>query len=226
MLTDNHSRPAILFDLDGTLVDTVYQHVHAWSRAFNKFGITLPSWEIHRRIGMSGHSMIQQVLRKYKPKGRPVNMARLEGEHDAAFAKAIKSIRPLPGAQELLRHLDRTGVAWAIATTGGNAATRRLLKVLKVPTPTVVTGDDVKQAKPSPDVFVEAASRLNAGLEQCIVVGDSVWDTLAGVRGKALAVGLLSGGYSKDELNQAGAFRVYADPAEMLDSLEDLGLQK
>jgi phosphoglycolate phosphatase-like HAD superfamily hydrolase len=121
--------------------------------------------------------------------------------------------------------LSKSGIQWAIATTGDRKQTARLLKNLKLPQPiVVVTGDDVIKAKPSPDVFVLAAKRLGVPVENCIVVGDSPWDMLAAGRRRALGVGLLSGGYSKGELEEAGAFRVYADPAELLLHIEDLGI--
>ena len=127
--------------------------------------------------------------------------------------------------KELLRFLTRRGIRWAIATTGGRKATDRLLKKLKFPsTVPVVTGDDVAKAKPAPDVFMLAADRLGIPIGNCIVTGDSVWDVLAAARKSALGVGLLSGGYGREELERAGAFRVYADPSDMLLHIEDLGI--
>ena len=125
----------------------------------------------------------------------------------------------------MLRHLSHLGVGWAIATTGGKEQTKRLLRTLRIPSKAVVvTGDDVATGKPAPDIFVSAAKRLGVPVENCVVVGDSVWDMLAAGRRRALSVGLLSGGYSQSELEQAGAFRVYEDPADMLEHIEDVGL--
>jgi HAD superfamily hydrolase (TIGR01509 family) len=215
--------PAFLFDLDGTLTDTAYEHVVAWSDALKSVGISIPSWKIHRRIGMSGQSLMRQVMRQHKH--RKVNLEKLEGKHAALFERRIQHVRPLPGAEELLRHLTQRGVSWAIATTGSRAQTKRLLQGLRIPPNTkVVTGDDVEKAKPSPEIFVTAAERLNVPIEHCIVIGDSVWDMLAAGRRRALGVGVLSGGYSQAELEQSGAFRVYADPADMLEHIEDLGI--
>jgi HAD superfamily hydrolase (TIGR01509 family) len=111
-------------------------------------------------------------------------------------------------------------VRWAIATTGGRRQTKRMLRRLKIQAKVVVTGDDVERAKPSPEVFVLAAQRLGVPIENCVVVGDSVWDMLAAGRSKALGVGILGGGYSQEELERSGAFRVYADPSEMLLTLK------
>jgi HAD superfamily hydrolase (TIGR01509 family) len=217
--------PAILFDLDGTLIDSVYEHVMAWAASLLSVGIVVPNWKIHRRIGMNGRAMVFQLLREPEVGRRTMKIGPLEEKHDAAFSKAVSNIRLLPGARELLRYLSQSSILWAIATTGNRKQTTGLLRDLKVPPHTVViTGDDVMKGKPSPDVFVLAAKRLGVPIENCIVVGDSPWDMLAAGRRRALGVGLLSGGYSKEELEEAGAFRVYGDPAEMLLHIEDLGI--
>jgi HAD superfamily hydrolase (TIGR01509 family) len=221
----NSFNPAILFDLDGTLVDTAYEHVLAWSEALNGAGIAVPKWKIHRRIGMSGRSLVQQVVREHRSRRGKLNIEELEKKHDAVFSKLGKRVQILPGARELLRRLTLLRVRWAIATTGGQSQTKKLLGALSLPGKTVVvTGDDVARAKPSPDIFVQAAERLGVPIENCIVVGDSIWDMLAAGRRRALSVGLLSGGYSKEELEQSGAFRVYSDPSDMLEHIEDLGV--
>jgi HAD superfamily hydrolase (TIGR01549 family) len=226
MKAERSNNPAILFDLDGTLIDSVYEHVLAWAAALRSVDIVIPNWKIHRRIGMNGKSMVSQLLREPEVKRRTVKVEPLEEKHDAAFSKAVNDIRLLTGARELLRYLSKSGIRWAIATTGNRKQTTRLLRDVKVSSHTVViTGDDVIKAKPSPDVFVLAAKRLGVPIEDCIVVGDSPWDMLAAGRRRALGVGLLSGGYSKGELEEAGAFRVYADPSEMLLHIEDLGIE-
>jgi HAD superfamily hydrolase (TIGR01509 family) len=213
----------MLFDLDGTLVDSVYEHVAAWSRALRTEGILLPTWKIHRHIGMSGKSFVRELLRETWPRRRQVEIDLLEKKHDAEFQKM--QLELLPGARELLKHLEKIRLRWAIATTSSKKQTNRLLKGLQIPKHVpVVNGDDVKNAKPSPDVFVAAAERLGVPIGDCIVIGDSTWDVLAAGRKSALGVGLLSGGYGQEELERAGAFRVYADPADLLVHIEDLGI--
>ena len=225
-MSQKSTDPGLLFDLDGTLVDTAYQHTLAWSTAFSRAGIYVPLWKIHRRIGMSGRSLMQQLLREHRGTVPKRDFDKLESLHDAAFKKLTADVRPLPGAKELLRHLTRIGARWAIATTGGRKQAEKLLRLLSISKDAViVTGDDVAKAKPSPDIFLAAAQRLKLPIEHCIVVGDSVWDMLAAGRRRALAVGILAGGYGEAELSQSGAFRVYADPAAMLEHLEDLGLE-
>jgi HAD superfamily hydrolase (TIGR01549 family) len=217
--------PAVLFDLDGTLIDSVYQHVQAWHETLRDAGITTPIWKIHRRVGMSGKSFLREMLREIAPKRRGMRLTALEKGHDKRFGRMIPTLKALPGANELLQHLHRSGVRIAIATTGNRKQTLLLLRKLRLPSGTpIVTGDDVEHAKPSPDIFVAAAQSLKVPIHDCIVVGDSVWDLLAAGRKGALGVGLLSGGYGPDELERAGAFRVYCDPADMLLHLEQLGL--
>lgn len=215
--------PAFLFDLDGTLIDSVYEHVAAWSLALRSEGISLPNWKIHRHIGMSSSSFIKELLRETASDRVRPKIDVLDQKHDAEFEKM--RLQTLPGAQNLLNHLEQVGIPWAVATTGGKRQTERLLRRFSIPKRVpVVNGDDVKNAKPSPDVFVKAAQELGVPIGDCIVIGDSVWDVLAAGRKSALGVGLLSGGYSQEELERAGAFRVYADPADLLVHIEDLGV--
>ncbi len=110
--------PAILFDLDGTLVDSVYQHVLAWREALEEAGIELSVWRIHRRIGMSGGLFVNALLRETGHRVTAEEAARLQGHHAEAYARQIAQVRPLPGARELLTYLSRVGVPWAIATSG------------------------------------------------------------------------------------------------------------
>lgn len=215
---------AFLFDLDGTLLDSVYQHVLSWREALEAHDIQLSVWKIHRKIGMSGGLFTQGLLRET---GRPLSpelIAAVQEAHAEAYQRRMDQVRPLPGAQELLDHLSSVQVPWAVATsgrTGSAAAARRFLDIpLDIP---VVTRDDVEHAKPDPDLFTEAARRLGVAIEEAVVVGDSVWDLLAARRARALGVGLLSGGYGEDELIRAGAYRVYADPSDLLAHLDEVG---
>jgi HAD superfamily hydrolase (TIGR01509 family) len=218
--------PAFLFDLDGTLVDSVYQHVLAWREALEAAGIELAVWRIHRRIGMSGGLLANALLRET---GRPLSgedIARLQRLHADAYARQVSQIRPLPGARELLSYLSRVKVPWAIATSGKLDSAHPALKTLPLePHVPVVTRDQVQYAKPDPDLFLEAAARLGVAITDAMVVGDSVWDMLAARRARALGVGLLSGGYGEDELQRAGAYRVYQDPADLLHHLDEVGVR-
>ena len=218
--------PALLFDLDGTLVDSVYQHVLAWREALERAGISLAVWRIHRRIGMSGGLLVNALLRET---GQPVTREQtdqIRRYHAEAYARLVGQVRPLPGARELLEHLTRTGVPWAIATSGWRESAQPALDMLSVGADVpVITRDQVRYAKPDPDLFLAAARGLGIPVESAVVVGDSVWDLLAAQRAHALGVGLLSGGYGEDELVRAGAYRVYEDPADLLRHLDELGVR-
>ena len=218
--------PASLFDLDGTLVDSVYQHVLAWRQALELAGIELSVWRIHRKIGMSGGLFANALLRET---GRPVSAElaeQLQQLHSRAYPSYAREVRPLPGARELLGTLSAHGVPWSVATSGRLASAQPALAALQVPEGVpIVTRDQVAHAKPDPDLFLVAAERLGVDIEHSVVVGDSVWDLLAARRARALGVGLLSGGYGHDELQAAGAYRVYEDPADLLRHLDEVGVR-
>ena len=221
------SSPAFLFDLDGTLMDSVYQHVLAWRDALEGAGIELSVWRIHRRIGMSGGLFLNALLRETGRRMSDEETARVLKIHKESFARQVKGVRPLPGARELLTYLTKARVPWAIATSGRLESAKPMLESLGVPEGVpVVTRDQVEHAKPDPDLFLAAAGRLGVSVEESIVVGDSVWDLLAARRAHALGVGLLSGGYGEDELQQAGAYRVYQDPADLLKHLDEVGVRE
>ena len=216
---------SFLFDLDGTLVDTVYQHVLAWQDALETEGIKLSVWRIHRKIGMSGGLLTNMLLRETGLEIDSHRMERLQRLHAQAYNRRSANIQPLPGARELLAYLTQAKIPWAIATSGRMETARPVLETLGVDfgRVTIVTRDQVKYAKPDPDVFLTAAERLGIAIETASVVGDSVWDMLAARRAWALGIGVLSGGYGQEELERAGAYRVYEDPADLLRHIDEVG---
>jgi HAD superfamily hydrolase (TIGR01509 family) len=225
-LATSKSSPAFLFDLDGTLVDSVYQHVLAWREALEKSGIELAVWRIHRRIGMSGGLLIDALLREIGRRVTKTEAEHLAQLHEDAYARLRLQVRVLPGTLDLLASLTRAGVPWALATSGRPASAKPMLELLKLgPEVQVITRDQVDRAKPDPDLFLAAAKSLGVPISQAVVVGDSVWDLLAARRANALGVGLLSGGYGQDELERAGAYRVYQDPADLLQHLDEVGVR-
>jgi len=218
--------PVFLFDLDGTLVDSVYQHVLAWREALEQAGIELSVWRIHRRIGMSGGLFVNALLRETGHRVTADEAARLQQLHAKSYARLVQTVRPLPGARDLLAYLTERGVPWAVATSGRIESAKPALDTLGIPASVpIVTRDQVTHAKPDPDLFLAAAERLGASIETAVVVGDSVWDLLAARRARALGIGLLSGGYGQDELERAGAYRVYEDPAGLLRHLDEVGVR-
>ena len=215
---------AFLFDLDGTLVDSVYNHVRAWHLALREEGIDLSVWRIHRKIGMSGGLFVNQLKRELGIELDEATIQRLRARHAEQFLALSGEVVPLPGAAELLQALSDLGLPWAIATSGRMETASANLKSLGVDREraVVVTRDQVNYAKPDPDLFVEAARRLGTDPRGSYVIGDSIWDMIAAARCGALGIGLLSGGYGQEELERAGALRVYDDPADMLIHLDEL----
>jgi phosphoglycolate phosphatase-like HAD superfamily hydrolase len=226
--TDDAGVAGFLFDLDGTLVDSVYQHVLSWHEALHTEGIELAVWRIHRRIGMSGGLFTNALFRELGRELTDELRERLRQLHNAAFRQRAPQIRPLPGARDLLDYLTAKRVPWAIGTSGRMESARVTVGKLgldadKIP---MVTRDQVRYATPDPDLFLAAADRLKIDVRNSVVVGDSVWDLLAARRASALGVGLLSGGYGQDELERAGAYRVYEDPKDLLKHLDEVGVRR
>jgi HAD superfamily hydrolase (TIGR01549 family) len=216
---------ALIFDLDGTLVDTVYPHVYAWQRALAEAGMPLDGWRIHRKIGMSGGLFTRAVAREI---GRELSAEEAEAvqqRHGEIFRELEPTRRALPGAGALLGRLRAEGVPHGIATSGRRPEIDASLDALGAPSDMVVVArGDVVRAKPEPDLFLTCADRLGVEPEDAYVVGDAVWDLLAARRARMLSVGLLTGGYGEAELGAAGAFRVYRDAAELDASLDELGV--
>jgi HAD superfamily hydrolase (TIGR01509 family) len=219
---------SFLFDLDGTLVDSVYDHVMAWNAALEGEGIQVSVWRLHRRIGMSGGLFAKALARETGIDLDEALITRLRAGHAKYYNSISGNTRPLPGARALLAYLTENGLPWAIATSGRMATAGPVLKILgvdpdKVP---VITRDLVAYAKPDPDLFLAAAEKLGVEIEGAMVVGDSIWDMLAAQRAGALGIGYLSGGYGTNELERAGAYRVFDDPADMLRHIDEVGGRK
>jgi HAD superfamily hydrolase (TIGR01509 family) len=216
---------ALIFDLDGTLVDTVYAHVFTWQQALAEAGMPIDGWRIHRRVGMSGGLFTRAVAREL---GRPISEEEalaLQRRHAELFEQMMPERRPLPGAVELLRHLREAGIMHGVATSGARPQINASLEALGIGADTVVIErGDVARAKPEPDLFLACAERMRVSPQECYVIGDAVWDLLAARRANILGIGLLSGGYGEGELTSAGAYRVYRDPAELDASLDELGV--
>ncbi|HET7842660.1 MAG TPA: HAD family hydrolase [Xanthomonadales bacterium] len=216
---------ALIFDLDGTLIDTVYAHVFAWQRALAESGLPVDGWRIHRRIGMSGGLLARQLGREL---GREVSEAEgkaLQARHGELFRELLPERKPLPGAVELMRYLQEHELKFGIATSGRRPEIDASLDALGIgPGVPIVQRSDVARAKPEPDLFFACQRKLGVEPRDCYVIGDAVWDLLAARRAGMLSIGLLTGGYGEDELAKAGAYRVYRDAAELHRSLDELGV--
>jgi HAD superfamily hydrolase (TIGR01509 family) len=216
---------ALIFDLDGTLVDTVYGHALAWQQALAEAGIHTDAARLHRRIGMAGELLVEESMREA---GRHLSAAATKAaddRHAELFAQSTPRPRPLEGAVSLLQKLRESRVAHGIATSGKRDGIQPAINALGLPHGTIIVdGSSAQQAKPEPDLFIQCQERLGAAETDCFVVGDATWDVLAARRAGMLAVGLLTGGDGEDELYRAGAFRVYRDPQELLRSISHLGI--
>jgi HAD superfamily hydrolase (TIGR01509 family) len=215
---------AFIFDLDGTLVDTVYAHVFAWQQALLEAGIAIDGWRIHRRIGMSGGLFTRAVGREIGRDLTAEETVICKRRHGEIFLQLLPVRKPLPGAVELLEFLHVSKIPFGIATSGGYPEINKSLDALKIrPGTVVIDRSNVQRAKPEPDLFFACQEKMGVRIDECYVVGDAVWDILAARRAGMLSIGLLSGGYGEDELSKAGAFRVYRDALELLQSLDELG---
>ncbi len=209
----------IVLDVDGTLVDTVYHHVRAWDDAFAAVDVDVPSWRVHRAIGMAGDRLVTEVA------GEAVEREhgdRVRAEHDASFEQMLARVRALPGARDLLVELRRRGLNVVIATSGRPEDAERLLELVDGNdlAHEQSTSADAEESKPAPDIV--DASVEKAGGDTAIVVGDAVWDIqAAAARGRA-SIGVLTGGISEAELRSAGATFVYGDTADLLAHLDDI----
>lgn len=217
-------KTSFIFDLDGTLTDSVYQNVAAWKEALDSEDIPLAMWRIHRKIGMSGGLMLKSLSRETGMDITEAQAKQLSQKHAAAYERLKGQIIALPGAVELLKTLSQSGLKWCIATSGGRDTASINLEALGIDIDaiTLITRDDVKYGKPDPDLFLAGAARLNVPIDECLVVGDAIWDMLAARRCKATGIGLLSGGYDIAELQKAGALRVYEDPLDLLNHIDEV----
>jgi HAD superfamily hydrolase (TIGR01509 family) len=175
---------------------------------------------------MSGGLLVNALARETGHKISREDVERIQRVHAEAFRRYSAQVHPLPGAPELMAYLAKAGVPHAIATSSYQESAGRSVKMLGVgPDIPLITRDQVARAKPDPDLFLAAAERLGVPIENSVVVGDSIWDLLAARRARAIGVGLLSGGYGEQELERAGAYRVYQDPADLLAHLDEVGVR-
>jgi HAD superfamily hydrolase (TIGR01509 family) len=217
---------ALIFDLDGTLVDTVYAHALAWWKVLAEADLPVPGWKVHRLIGMSGGLITKAASHEIGRELTEDEAERLQSRHGEIYKALLPERTALPGALELLRHLHEARIRHGIATSGKRQDAAPSLDVLQLaPGTVVVDRTAVERAKPEPDLFLACQKKLGVDPAECYVVGDAVWDLLAARRAGMLGIGLLSGGYGEEELSRAGAYRVYRDPAELLSEIYQLGLR-
>ena len=216
---------ALVFDLDGTLVDTVYTHVLAWQFALGEVGVVVDGYRLHRHVGSSGALIVRYAQRQA---GRELSAAEVETvyrRHEELFRQILPCPRPLPGAIEAFRVLRKVNIPCAIATASYRPLIDPSLEAICVgPETIVVEGKHTLRGKPEPDLFLASREQLGTRAEDCIVIGDSIWDHIGARRAGMISIGVLTGGYGEEELYHAGAFRVYANVNELLENLDQLGI--
>ncbi|NVN53774.1 HAD family hydrolase [Mycolicibacterium hippocampi] len=212
------SAPAVLFDVDGTLVDSNYLHVAAWLRAFHAEGLPVDGWRIHRCIGMDGTRLVRTLS---GDAGQDV-MERLKKGHSEFYEQSASLLATLPGARDLVRAVADRGLQVVLATSAPEDELSMLRKVLDCEgvIAAVTSSQDVETAKPKPDIVEVALERASVTAENAVFVGDAVWDCEAAARAKVTSIGLLSGGTSRAELLEAGASAVFEDAGDLLGKLD------
>jgi HAD superfamily hydrolase (TIGR01549 family) len=208
----------VVIDVDGTLLDSNYHHTIAWARAFEHVGETVPLWRIHRHIGMGGDLLVKAVAGE--------DVAREQGEAvqdrwEKEFDKLIEETQLLPGAKQLLAQLQERGLKVALASSSIPKHAEHAIKLLDADTlaDAATTAEDAEEAKPDPELIEAALDRVKGG--KACMIGDSVWDVEAASRRDLPTIGLLTGGYGRQELLDAGARAVYDDLDELLANLDD-----
>jgi HAD superfamily hydrolase (TIGR01509 family) len=210
--------PAVLFDVDGTLVDSNYLHVYAWQRAFDAEGVPVAAWKIHRCIGMDGDTLVRTLS-----DDAPDDVQdRLSDGHSRYYADTMPLLAPLPGAQALLHRVAELGLQVVLASSAPEDELEVLLKALDCDDVINVTTSsrDVDTAKPEPGIVQVALDRAGVDADHAVFVGDAVWDAHAANAAGLPCIGLLCGGISRAELESAGASPVFADPQDLLDHLD------
>jgi HAD superfamily hydrolase (TIGR01509 family) len=210
--------PAVLFDVDGTLVDSNYLHVHAWYRAFADVGVDVEAWRIHRSIGMDGSTLLATLAENADDDTR----SRAKDLHSRYYKQTASLLRRLPGARELLERVKGLGLQIVLATSAPDDEFEILRDVLACDdlVDAVTSSKDVDTAKPQPDIIEVAIGRAGVDAEHAVFVGDAVWDVEACQRAGLPTIAVLSGGVSRGELQTAGATAVFENPRDLCEHID------
>lgn len=210
---------AVLFDVDGTLVDTTYLHAVTWWEAFRQYGHHVCMARIHRTIGVGSDKLLDHLLPAERDRADDEGM---RAAHTALYACYWERLRAFEGARELLWACARRGLRVVLASSASEremGALRAALDAEDALT-AVTSAGDVAQSKPAPDIVQVALRRAGVGPDAAVFVGDTVWDVQACRQAGLACIALLTGGISRDELAQAGAVEIYSDPAHLLGQLD------
>jgi HAD superfamily hydrolase (TIGR01549 family) len=213
-----HGFDVALLDIDGTLLDSTYQHAVAWARAFDGAGHPVPVWRLHRHIGMGGDRLIPAVTSE-EVADRIAD--EVTERHQRAYDELIGETGLLPGAQELLDGLRDAGLRVVLASSSQPQHARHALELLDADrrTDAWTTSEDATESKPDPELLEAALERVEGS--SAVMIGDATWDVYAASEVSIPTIGLLSGGFGEGELRSAGAVAVYDDPADLLASLDE-----
>jgi HAD superfamily hydrolase (TIGR01509 family) len=213
------SKPGILFDVDGTLVDTTYLHTVAWWEALRQHDNDVPMAEIHRAIGMGSGLLLDKLLPADRDKDADAD---IKTAHSALYSTYWSRLRPLPGAVDLLRACKRNGLTVVLASSADEPEFKALRAALDVEDAIdeATFAGDVEASKPAPDLVQVALEKAGVPAGQAVFTGDTVWDVEACRKAGVPCIGLLSGGVSRDELMSAGAAEVYPGPGDLLAALD------
>ncbi|MBV9515069.1 MAG: HAD family hydrolase [Mycobacteriaceae bacterium] len=211
--------PAVLFDIDGTLVDSNYLHVYAWTCAFHEVGIPVDAWRIHRAIGMDGSTLVSTL----SGDADDDTQQRLKDLHSGSYKELVPLLRVLPGGRDILERVSSMGLQVVLATSAPEDELSILRGLLDRDdlVSAVTSSADVDTAKPDPDIIGVALDRAGVEADQAVFVGDTVWDAKACVRAGVCCVGVRSGGVSAEELRDGGAHAVYRDTHDLVEHLAD-----
>jgi HAD superfamily hydrolase (TIGR01509 family) len=214
----------VLFDIDGTLVDSNYLHVQAWYRAFSEADVEVQAWRIHRSIGMDGSTLLKTLAGDADEDTR----SRLKDLHSRYYKETVPLLRRLPGARELLEAVDGLGLQIVLATSAPEDELAILREVLASDelVSAVTSSDDVDTAKPQPDIVDVALERAGVDADHAVFIGDTVWDVEACNRAGVPTIAVLSGGVSRGELEKAGAQAVFEDTKELCEHIDDTLIAK
>lgn len=209
----------ILFDVDGTLVDSNYLHVDAWQRAFDASGVHVDAWRIHRAIGQDSARLLHALVGERDDDW----VARAKEAHSRNYRGLADRLQAFEGAADLLRALRERGLRTVLATSAPDDELELLVGALDAGDAVTATtsADDVDDAKPDPGILQVALDRVDGSAADAVMVGDSVWDVRAAARAGVRSIGVRSGGSGAEELLEAGAERVYDDPADLLSHLDE-----
>ncbi|WP_067502941.1 HAD family hydrolase [Actinoplanes sp. TFC3] len=219
------AKRGVLFDVDGTLVDTTYLHAVAWWEALRQSDHDVPMAEIHRGIGMGSDKLVEHLLGDRRDKSKDDE---LSTAHDVLYGAWWERLRPLPGAADLLRACAGRGLAVVLASSAKSEELKQLRRV--VDADDVITAatssSDAEQSKPEPDILQAALEQSGVDPQHSVYVGDAVWDVKAAAKLNIACIGLACGGTSAAELREAGAVETYENPADLLAHLDQSYLSK